>query len=226
MSERHNLKRMQPRERREFMELVARYYLSGTPLREMYLEQADLPSRWIARRLYLQCLAIDGDSAPDCKHCPGRKVAHRGPCKGVNYRRTPRAPRPAPSPLPPHVVETQCPCCGTNIGRENLAVDLNINAVSYQGQAWRLSPQLAVFVHMLAKNWPKPVPSYDMRVAIWGACDGPDKKADALKVYASRIRGLFRATGVEIRRGPRPNDFVLSLPDGACAHCDATVQLH
>lgn len=226
MSERHNLRKMQPRERREFMELVARCYLSGTPLREMYQQHENLPSRWIARRLYLQCLKADGDNAPDCKHCPGKKVVHRGACRGTKPRSPYRPPRRLAEVSPPQIIETQCPCCGSNLGRETLAIDINMNTVSYQGRAWRLPPQLAVFVHMLAKNWPKAVSSYDMRIAIWGACDGPDKDGRILAVYASKVRGLFRATGIEIRRGSRPNDYALSLPDGGCAQCDATVQLH
>jgi len=208
---------LSPVERLELKVAVARAYLAGKPVNEFMVEHADCSMpRWLIQKLYRKCFEVDGDKAPRCRHCPDKHVGHKGVC------RVARPAPPEPPPLPDQYVSTACPCCGNELGRETLAIDINSNRMAYRGQHWKLQPQVAVFMQTVAQAWPKPADAASLQFALWGAADGPRCADTTLKTYASKLRGLLAGTGVELHTGNRPGSYLLWLPEGQSVHAACT----
>lgn len=191
-------------QRRAVMEAVGWAYIYGTPVLDC---QKTLPhplSTQEIRKLYHECMRLEGNVVP-CR-C-GKELIHRGACvkkPGEGQQRFCRV-----KPLSPNDKQATCPCCGKEFHAETLAVDLTTNTVGYKNKAWRVTPQLTSFIFKLVDAYPNHVESYDLRVAVWGAIDGPDKADTGVKVLASQFRKLLAQTDLKLELGPRPASYVL-----------------
>ena len=91
-----------------------------------------------------------------------------------------------------------CPCCGAPLSPSRLVVDLDCNVIIYRDQRWRVTAQIAEFVYVLAKSWPKVVSIASMTQAIWGQHDPPASWPRTLWVYAWRVRRILADSGGSI----------------------------
>lgn len=93
--------------------------------------------------------------------------------------------------------ERTCPCCGAPFAPSTFVVDLTSNTGALGTQRWALSPQLAVFGHILATKSPEPVSDLEMVFAMYGV-NPPD--LDFSRLFATYASCLRRLTGVVIER--------------------------
>jgi hypothetical protein len=95
--------------------------------------------------------------------------------------------------LPPPKLVT-CPCCGSKVKPLPFAIDLNTNVLIIGQRAFRLTPQMAVFISVLHNAMPRTV-SYDAIIRAMHGVNEPSRAFDAMKVIASACRRLLRGQG-------------------------------
>lgn len=95
-----------------------------------------------------------------------------------------------------------CPCCGSTVERD-VIVDIDGNAMAFRSRLFRLSPQQAEIMHVLARKAPGSVRRGELIAAVYGQSESPENADRILSIRVAQLRRMFGDRGLRIETIPK-----------------------